>query len=349
MAVEQRRNSVARKVMEPSTNSLKKEGWKLKTSRKIKHFLWQCLSGYIASASKLKERHCGTDSTCQRCGAENETVNHVLFECPLAVQGWALSDIPSSPGIFLCSSLFVNVEMLLKYSKSPGHLGAVSSVFPWIMWYQWKARNNKCFNNKDTSPIEILQLASQEAEAWKMAQITDSTFSAEENAQPIALPTEAPTATSYWRCQVDASWAENSDGTGMGFVVLEQETEVLRGQCKGPQAESPIHAEADSLCWAMKEVNKRGLVQVHFESDCQQLVHIIQQKKQWPALAPVLDDIEAMIPTFNVVAFTFISRSANVRADGLAKDARSRVQSFSSFEVKDLLRLAIEASLYETL
>lgn len=148
-----------REVMEPSFNSLNKEVWKLKTSRKIKHFLWQSLSGYIASASKLKERHCGTDSTCQRCGAETETVNHVLFECPPAVQCWALSDVPTPPGCFPCSSLYVNIETLLKFSKDSNQIGVVSGVFPWIMWYQWKTRNNKCFNNKDTPPIETLQLA----------------------------------------------------------------------------------------------------------------------------------------------------------------------------------------------
>lgn len=64
MAVEQRRSSQHKEVTEPRINSLKKEVWKLKTSRKIKHFLWQSLSGYVASASKLKERHCRTDSSC---------------------------------------------------------------------------------------------------------------------------------------------------------------------------------------------------------------------------------------------------------------------------------------------
>lgn len=70
VTVEQRRNFHAREVTEPSTNGLKKEVWKLKPPRKIKHFLWQVISGYVASASKLKERYCGSDSTCQRCGAE---------------------------------------------------------------------------------------------------------------------------------------------------------------------------------------------------------------------------------------------------------------------------------------
>ncbi|KAG2250894.1 hypothetical protein Bca52824_081030 [Brassica carinata] len=181
-----------------------------------------------------------------------------------------------------------------------------------------------------------------------MAQIVDMTFTAEENDQTEALVPATTTATSRWRCQVDASWSETSDGIGMGFVLFEQEVEVLRGQCKGPQTESPLHAETKSLCWAMTEVSERRVLRVSFESDCQQLVHIIQQNKQWPALDAELDEVETMKSAFKEFSISFISRSANVCGDGLAKDVRSRVQRSSFVEVKDPLRLAIEASLYET-
>lgn len=98
----------------------------------------------------------------------------------------------------------------------------------------------------------------------------------------------------------------------------------------------------------MKEVSGRRVPRVNFKYDCQQLVHIIQQKKQWPALYPELDEIETMKFAFNAFSIKFISRCENLRADSLAKDACSRVQSFSSIEVKDPPSLAAKASLYET-
>lgn len=36
-----------------------------------------------------------------------------------------------------------------------------------------------------------------------------------------------PVLTSQWRFQVDASWSEESNGIGMGFVLFEHELEVL--------------------------------------------------------------------------------------------------------------------------
>lgn len=67
---------------EPSTKWLKTKVWKVKTSSKIKHFLWQSLSDCLPVCDRLVERHCGRDRSCPRCGANRETTNHLLFECP---------------------------------------------------------------------------------------------------------------------------------------------------------------------------------------------------------------------------------------------------------------------------
>lgn len=69
-------------VLEPSFTILQAKIWKLKTTKKIKHFIWQALSNCVPVCSSLSDRHCGTDRNCPRCGADEETRNHLLFECP---------------------------------------------------------------------------------------------------------------------------------------------------------------------------------------------------------------------------------------------------------------------------
>lgn len=73
-------------ILEPSNNALKSKAWSIKTSRKIKHFIWQALTGYLPILDRLVDRHCGTDHACPRCNGEKETINHLLFECPAATQ-----------------------------------------------------------------------------------------------------------------------------------------------------------------------------------------------------------------------------------------------------------------------
>lgn len=114
IAVDQRKKSRFDPILEPSITPLKQKVWKLKTVRKIQHFLWQALFGCISSASKLVERHCGTDKSCQRCGQEYEDINHILFLCPPAFQCWILSPVPLPPGIFQCMSLYENFDYLLQ-------------------------------------------------------------------------------------------------------------------------------------------------------------------------------------------------------------------------------------------
>lgn len=230
IAVEQRKKVENEPILEPSCNVLKKKVWKLKAPKKIKHFLWQALSGFVASASKLKERHCGSDTVCQRCGADIETINHILFECPPAVQCWALSLVPSSPGYFPCSSIYVNFDILLQLGQNSTTQNLDFTMFPWLIWYLWKARNDKCFNNKDAQSMDTLLLARNEAEAWKLAQINPEEIligAADEVRQNVS---QAPNGR--WKCQTDASWTEQGDGTGLGFTLFEGAIKIATGQRK---------------------------------------------------------------------------------------------------------------------
>ena len=143
-------------ISDPSVTKLKRG-----KSRKIKYFIWQALSGFVTSASRLCDRHCATDRSCLRCGAEEETINHILFECPPALQCWALSDISISSGRIPCSALFTNIDHLLSRAAEQGVSREIIR----------KGRNNKIFNGVDTSPLDTLQVALAEAKSWKVAQI----------------------------------------------------------------------------------------------------------------------------------------------------------------------------------
>lgn len=151
-------------ISEPSTIELKKAAWKIKAPRKLKHLIWQAISGFVATAQRLQDRHCVRDSTCLRCGADSESINHTLFVCPPALQCWALSPIPTAPGLFPKQSLFENIDYLLWRAKDYGACEEMMKAFPWILWFIWKAQNEKLYNNKDISSPDTVQHALREAE-----------------------------------------------------------------------------------------------------------------------------------------------------------------------------------------
>lgn len=96
----------------PTVDILKAFCWKIRCPPKIKHFLWKLVSECIAVKKNLQTRGIQRDICCARCGAPEESINHVFFECPPAIQVWALSKIPSNPAIFPTSSLFTNMDHL---------------------------------------------------------------------------------------------------------------------------------------------------------------------------------------------------------------------------------------------
>ena len=70
----------------PTVDALKAFCWKVRFPLKIKHILWQLLSGCIAVLKNLKSRGIQGDICRARCGDPEESTNHVFFECPPARQ-----------------------------------------------------------------------------------------------------------------------------------------------------------------------------------------------------------------------------------------------------------------------
>ncbi|XP_048634918.1 uncharacterized protein LOC125608539 [Brassica napus] len=147
----------------------------------------------------------------------------------------------------------------------------------------------------------------------------------------------------------DASWQNKNDEAGWGFILFEDQQVKLVGVRKGNCASSPLHAEAESLAWAMKETRQSGVNEVCFESDCQQLTRLTQNPQEWPAIGPELDEIDFLSSEFSSCSIRFIRRTENVRADCLAKAGRSRAHDFCYLDTKIPPWLAHEACLFEPL
>lgn len=63
----------------PTVDVLKAHCWQVRCPPKMKHFLWQVVSGCIAVKKNLKARGLQGDIGCDRCGHADESLNHVFF------------------------------------------------------------------------------------------------------------------------------------------------------------------------------------------------------------------------------------------------------------------------------
>ena len=101
-----------KEVMESSITKPQAFAWKIKAPPKICHLIWQLITGHVVVTRNLIRRNMRCDNYCPRCGEPEESVTHAIFECPQALQAWALSATPTSPYIFLVPSVYVNMNYL---------------------------------------------------------------------------------------------------------------------------------------------------------------------------------------------------------------------------------------------
>ncbi|KAG7543067.1 Reverse transcriptase domain [Arabidopsis thaliana x Arabidopsis arenosa] len=328
----------------PGITSLLAQVWKLKTTRKLKHFVWQCLSGCLATNHTLFYRHIGKEKHCSRCGAEEETINHLLFECPPALQTWALSPIPSLPSCFPSQSLFSNLDFLFWRAKGLMNGEEIGHIFPWILWYLWKARNSFIFENVRESPQSTLDHAFQEAKDWKMANTPDDLL-VELERLPLNPPVSEDTPP---ECQIDGSWHATDTLSGHGWIVLDKESPILLGLKSSRRGLSPLQAEFETLLWAMECLISESMTSFGFATDCSELISILDNPSEWPTLAVELQSFKLLKPSFPSFSIRFIPRCNNFRADCLAKKARARGSLFSHVSTSAPDWLSLEESLRPT-
>lgn len=106
--------------------------------------------------------------------------------------------------------------------------------------------------------IDTLQLAGHEAKAWLLAQALPEPNLDQDSNKNKDGEANGQEASGRWRCQFDASWTEQDTGAGLGFILFDGDIVAMRGQRKHINPSTPLHAEAESLIWAMEELRGRG-------------------------------------------------------------------------------------------
>ena len=254
----------------PNVDILKAFCWKVRYPPKLKHFLWQLVSGCIAVKKILKARGIQGDTCCARCGDPEESINHVFFECSPARQVWALSRIPSKPNLFPIGSLFVNMDHICwrVNPKMEDH------HFVWILWYIWKGRNNKVFSNLDVDPRETLRLAEVESTLWAGTHvIKDHRLTREVQARPDLGTTRR------W-CFTDGSWKDKDVFSGQGLFITLPRFDGLLGARNVRACLSPLHSEIEALIWTMECMRNLRQFQVTFATDSSQLVKMVSESEE---------------------------------------------------------------------
>lgn len=315
---------------QPSLNPIFQMIWQGRTSPKVHHFLWRCLSNCLPVAGNLAYRHISRNAYCPRCPSSIETVNHLLFKCTFARLLWAMSPIPAPPDGEWSDSLYPNMYWVLNLAREQPQMAKQALQVPWILWRIWKNRNELCFKDKEYNAEELLKRIAEDTEEWQTR---------EQHTTSERAPRTAPSAPARWRpppqqwvkCNFDATWRTEGHLCGLGWALRDEKGQILwMGARTLPKVKTVLEAELEALRWAVTIMYQFRYNKVIFESDSQNIITLLNSDENWPSLNPTLQDIRGMLYHFEEVKIKFIPRGANTVADRITREAIS----FSNYDPK---------------
>lgn len=291
---------------------MKRRIWKLKILPKIQVFLWKVVSGAIPTAARMCARGIFIDPVCQRCCVEEETISHMLFECPHATAIWRCANNPLA-GTFT-SDLESNLFLLFDQMENLNGQQALSSF--WIVSYIWKSRNAFLFSKRNVHPIEDARKALDANDEW-VANCVKENLTVRNNVRDSRW---SPPPSGWLKCNFDSSFRTDREFTGLGWIARDDKGRHLAsGMAKIDGITSSLIAEASSFLFALQQMWVLGWRQIWFEGDCSRLTAIINKCQRSVELGNLLSDITYWMSKMPLCSLEQVNRERNQAADILSK------------------------------
>jgi hypothetical protein len=119
--------------------------WKVRTSPRIMFFIWQCYYLSVPVQEILASRRMNIPTFCPRCLSPNESLIHMLRDCPDSIAFWNSFRFPSLGFQFYSASLLDWIHINCTASSTHDHNIPWQTLFSFGIWSLWLRRNQFVF------------------------------------------------------------------------------------------------------------------------------------------------------------------------------------------------------------
>jgi len=315
----------------PSLSPIKDLIWELLGPSKIKMFLWKAVCGAVPVALRLLTRGVKLDTRCQICGFEGETINHMMFTCPLARQFWALSNIPSPEDGFAEHSLYHNIHYVLLMTKNVRISIATRRSIPWFLWSLWKNRNNLVFEGMVFLLQSLIRKSQDDSEKWFLAQQVqkeeDVNLGRSVGVRKVWKPPDKP----WLKCNLASTWDSRNRVGGAAWVLRNSSGVVLlhsRRSFSGLLSKQ--EAELECWLWTFESMRSLKIRKVVFAAEAKYLLEAVLRSSAWPSFKAQSESLRLALSFIPFWRLQVEDRCANKGAFLIAKSVTSedRRQSY---------------------
>ncbi|KAF7824263.1 ribonuclease H [Senna tora] len=134
--------------------------WSLSMPSKIQNFIWRIVTDALPNLVNLKRHHLQVDETCQLCGLQNETLDHVFLHCSFARAVWFGSSLSIRTEDFAPSSIVECLTTWFNQSQNEDH--KVLHLKLLLLQSIWHTRNKFYMEGKVAMPLITIRRAQQQ-------------------------------------------------------------------------------------------------------------------------------------------------------------------------------------------
>lgn len=283
--------------------------WKLRVPENLRHFIWQIMHGGLPCNVLRVHRHLTSDSSCQKCGAPQETILHMLRDCPTISNAW------ERLGFTLLPNFFVDDYGNWMQGFASQDRGIVFIVTCWVIW---RARNQYVFEDIQWSIWTILNKIRTHHEAI-MSAYGSSSFS-----RPVRQVQWCPPSGNAVKLNVDGSCIGNPGRSGYGGLLRNANGEWLLGFSGFCGVTTNTTSELFAIYVGLSLAWRNGYRDIVCETDSMMALNLIKDGVDlFHPHASILANIHKVMAQDWNVELIHTLREGNSCADWLAKNGAS--------------------------
>ncbi|CAL5412823.1 unnamed protein product [Camellia sinensis] len=224
--------------------------WALDIPLKIRHFWWRVCHNLLAKKLGLFRRKCAASGESPICRKDDESVEHLLFECPWTKAVWFGGSLNMRVNPDSITNVTRWTNDLLQGGNSKTESKRIISSAATIAWFIWKSRNDFVFNHQVVDPHVTLQKITH---FWQEHDALIGSFN------PYNQASAVPNRPFHLGCLPhQLPWLQS-------FEI--QRATFLTGSAQTCKASSAAQAEAHSVRLACLMAKALNLSRVEIESD----------------------------------------------------------------------------------
>ncbi|OMO62153.1 reverse transcriptase [Corchorus capsularis] len=279
---------------------------------KVKYFMWRLVTGILPTKKTLQQKGIEISSTCEMCGAMEDSLFHIFFSCPFSQRVWDT----------VCPWLRNYLNNWERRDKSwecllikAQNLGTIEIVCV-VLWLLWMNRNKVIHERICALPSVLVIKATRLVHEMEQSQCRRENNGVLQRMVHVW----SPPARNCFKVNADAVFHASRNEAGLGVVIRDSRGVVfLCATARIDHVRDVLFAEIYALQFGLLVAKSYNLVDCEVESDSSLAISEINKLEGslWEG-GVLVDQIRHIASLFHSCKFSYVNRVANKFAHELA-------------------------------